>query len=92
MTLDEIAKKVIEKARNDWKDSVIQSRIIVLKAMDNAIRNMNDEEALEPWLMGGVPDEACEEDYEDIASDHNSYIEVVELFAKITTNYAKEDF
>jgi hypothetical protein len=92
MTLDEISKKVIEKARNDWKNGVIQSRIAVLKAMDETIRNMNDENAMEPWLMCGVPDGACEEDYEDIASDHESYIEMVGLFAKIVKDYAEEDF
>ena len=92
MTLDEISKKVIEKARDDWKNSVIQSRVAVLKAMDEAIRFMNDEDAMEPWLMYGVPDEACEEDYEDIASDHESYIEMVGLFAGIVKDYAEEDF
>lgn len=75
-----------------FKKRAIDSRVTVLKAMDEAIRNMNDEEAMEPWLMCGVPDEACEEDYEDIASNHDSYIEVVGLFARITTNYAEEDF
>jgi hypothetical protein len=53
---------------------------------------MNDEEALDPWLMCGVPDDAWEEDYVDIASDHENYIEIVRLFAKIVKNYAEEDF
>lgn len=92
MTLDEISKKVIEKARNDWKNDVIQSRVAVLKAMDEAIRGMNDEDVMDPWLMCGVPDGAYEEDYEDIASDHETYIDTVKLFAKIVKNYAKEDF
>lgn len=76
----------------DFKEDVINSRIAVLKAMDNAIRNMNDEEVLDPWLMDGVPDDAWEEDYVDIASDHEGYIEIVRLFAKIVKNYAEEDF
>lgn len=79
-------------ANEKFKREVINTRIAVLKAMDEAIRNMNDEDAMEPWLMCGVPDEACEEDYEDIASDHESYIEMVELFARIAKNYAEEDF
>lgn len=92
MTLDEISKKVIEKARNDWKNGVIQSRIAVLKAMDEAIRGMNDEDVMDPWLTCGVPDGAYEEDYEDIASDHDKYAEIVELFAGIVKDYAEEDF
>lgn len=79
-------------ANEKFKREVINTRIAVLKAMDEAIRNMNDEDAMEPWLMCGVPDEACEEDYEDIASDHESYIEMIELFARIAKNYAEEDF
>ena len=79
-------------ANEKFKREVINTRIAVLKAMDNAIRNMNDEDAMEPWLMCGVPDGACEEDYEDIASDHESYIEMVGLFAEIVKDYAEEDF
>lgn len=79
-------------ANEKFKREVINTRIAVLKTMDNTIRNMNDEDAMEPWLMCGVPDGACEEDYEDIASDHESYIEMVGLFAEIVKDYAEEDF
>lgn len=79
-------------ANEKFKREVTNTRVAVLKAMDDAIRNMNDEDAMEPWLMCGIPDGACEEDYEDIASDHDSYIEMVELFARIVKNYAEEDF
>ena len=61
----------------EFKKNVINSRIAVLKAMDNAIRNMNDEEAFDPWLMCGVPDGATEYDYESIAEDHDEYIDIV---------------
>jgi hypothetical protein len=53
---------------------------------------MNDEEAFDPWLMCGVPDGATEYDYESIAEDHDEYIDIVKLFAKIVKNYADEDF
>jgi hypothetical protein len=79
-------------ANEKFKREVINTRVAVLKAMDETIRNMNDENAMEPWLMCGVPDGACEEDYEDIASDHESYIEMVGLFAEIVKDYAEEDF
>ena len=44
------------------------------------------------WLMCGVPDGATEYDYESIAEDHDEYIDIVKLFAKIVKNYADEDF
>ena len=76
----------------DFKRDVINSRIAVLKAMDKAVRNMNDEDSFTPWLMGGVPDGASKEDYEYIAENHEYYIETVKLFEKIVKNYAEEDF
>lgn len=76
----------------NYKESVINTRISVLKAMDDAIRNMNDESAVETWLMVGVPDEASDEDYEDIASDHDEYVSIVSLFGRLAKRYAKEDF
>lgn len=76
----------------EFKKDVINSRIAVLKAMDNAIRNMNDEMAVDPWLMCGVPDGADDDDYEYIAEDHEEYAEMVKLFAKIVKKYAHEDF
>lgn len=76
----------------EFKRDVINSRIAVLKAMDNAIRNMNDEESFDPWLMCGVPDGSDDDDYESIAENTEEYVETVKLFAKIVKLYAKEDF
>jgi len=76
----------------DFKTDVINSRIAVLKAMDNAVRNMNDEEVFEPWLMCGVPDGADDDDYLSIAEDHDNYKDVVRTFAKCVKYYAEEDF
>jgi hypothetical protein len=76
----------------EFKRDVINSRIAVLKAMDNAIRNMNDEEAFDPWLMCGVPDGSDDDDYESIAENTKEYVETVKLFAKIVKLYADEDF
>ena len=75
-----------------FKREVIGRRVEVLRAMDYAIRYMNDESSIEPWFMCGVPDGAELEDYEDMASDHETYIDTVKPFAKIVKNYAKEDF
>ncbi len=76
----------------DFKRDVIKSRIAVLKTMDKAVRNMNDEDAFTPWLMGGVPDGADENDYEFIAENHEYYVGTVELFTNIIKSYAEEDF
>lgn len=75
-----------------FQKEVIGRRVEVLQAMDYAVRYMNDEDSMEPWLMCGVPDGAELEDYEDMASDHETYISTVKLFAKIVSKYAKEDF
>lgn len=75
-----------------FKREVIGRRVEVLQAMDYAVRYMNDEDGMEPWLMCGVPDGAELEDYEDMANDHETYIATVKLFARIVSKYAKEDF
>ena len=75
-----------------FKREVIGRRVEVLQAMDYAVRYMNDESSIEPWFMCGVPDGAELEDYEGMASDHETYIDTVKLFAKIVKKYAKEDF
>jgi len=76
----------------DFKRDVINSRIAVLKAMDNAVRNMNDEDVFASWWTDGVPDGADEGDYLFIAEDHENYKDVVRVFAKCVKYYAEEDF
>ena len=49
--------------------SKIDMNIELLKAMDTVVSYLNNEEAIEPWLMCGVPDGADHDDYESIASD-----------------------
>ena len=75
-----------------FEREVIGRRVEVLQAMDYAVRYMNDENSIEPWFMCGVPDGAELEDYEEMASDHETYIDTVKLFARIVSKYAKEDF
>lgn len=75
-----------------FKKEVIDSRVEVLKAMDNAIRSMNDEEVFDLWLSEGIPDAASEEDYKSIAEVHSDYIYVVNIFRACVKDYAKKDF
>ena len=76
----------------DWKQGVIENRIAVLKAMNDAVCGMNDEDATVSWLMVGVPDGADEDDYLFIAENHEEYIDIVKVFARIVKDYAEEDF
>lgn len=50
-------------------DALIKLRINQLKAMDEFVHSINNEELMEDWLSCGVPDEASEEDYSYIAND-----------------------
>lgn len=50
-------------------EAFIQLRVNQLKAMDEFVHSINNEELMEDWLSCGVPDEASEEDYSYIACD-----------------------
>lgn len=41
----------------------------IIKAMDTICRALNDESLEELWLTFGVPDEADEDDYKEIAEN-----------------------
>ena len=58
-------------------------RIKLLKEMNDYILNViGDEDVFDDWWTNGVPDSPSEEDYETIASDDNSWYDVVEVFAR----------
>lgn len=59
-------------------------RVKLLKDMDKHLRdNIQDEEIFcGIWLSVGVPDGACEYDYEDIAEDDELYNDCLEAFAR----------
>ena len=66
------------------EEKIKQKRIQNLKHMDFVMRCINDEEngILESWLQVGVPDEASEEDYADIAEDEDSFNIICRIFAE----------
>lgn len=64
-------------------DALIQLRTNQLKAMDEFVHSINNEELVEDWLSCGVPDEASEEDYSYIASDEELYKTCVRIFKRI---------
>ena len=58
-------------------------------AMDTYIRNLNDEDAMEEWLMEGVPDGADEEDLAWFADNLDEWIDLCNLFGKLVKRYGK---
>ena len=61
-------------------------RVTLLQNMHYAITQIDDENAYERWIQV-VPDEPCEEDFEDIASDTYEYKQVLELFCTLIVKY-----
>lgn len=64
----------------------IDLRIIQLKAMDDFIHSVNNEELIDEWLTYGIPDEASEDDYRAIAEDDELYNGCVKIFKRTVKN------
>lgn len=66
-----------------------QDNIELLHAMETVMRSMNHEDAIEGWLMCGVPDGADERNYEDIASDDELMDSACACFGRAMRRYSK---
>ena len=66
---------------------VLDAREELLKAMNDYILKVidYDDDIVDTWTDEGIPDYANEEDYLKIASDTETWAEVVNVFAKLTT-------
>lgn len=64
-------------------------RFANVRAMNDIIRSMNNEDAYMEWIYT-VPDEATEEDLMDIADDEQFFGEVVRLFLKLYEEYIED--
>jgi hypothetical protein len=64
-------------------------RMNLVGGMNEYVKCMNDENAYMAWIMI-VPDEATEEDLQDIANDDEIFQEVVELFNKLIKRYGDD--
>jgi hypothetical protein len=64
-------------------------RMNLVGGMNEYVKCMNDENAYMAWIMI-VPDEATEEDLQDIADDDEIFQEVVELFNKLIKRYGDD--
>lgn len=56
---------------------------LMLLGMNEIILHLNNEDAIMPWLMGGVPDMASKEEIEDMANDPETFAECAALFMRI---------
>lgn len=66
----------------------IKERIRKLKAMDEILCLAEDEQVIMAWLMGGVPDEADEDDFESIAKDDTLYFDICDCFHRLVSAYS----
>lgn len=67
----------------------VRANVELLKAMDTVVSFMNDEMAMGPWLMTGVPDDADEDDFEFIASDDELMDVACACFGMVMREYSK---
>ena len=66
--------------------TTIELRVIQLKAMDDFMHSVNNEELIDEWLTYGVPDEASNDDYYSIAEDDELYNDCVKIFIRTVKN------
>lgn len=62
----------------------MMNKVEFIKALNEIIIGLGDEDLIEPWLMCGVPDCPSEEDFEFIANNQKSFDETVNLFVKMS--------
>lgn len=67
------------------------NRIENLHTMNDCMRNANHEDAYYNWIIV-FPDEATEEDIEEIAMDDDLYHDCCTAFDRIMYHYAKYGF
>lgn len=60
-----------------------KTRETILIGMNEIVTNLNNENAIESWLMCGVPDGADEEEIREMASNDRTFEECASLFLRI---------
>lgn len=63
-------------------EALLELRITQLKAMDDFMHSLNNEELIDDWLTNGVPDDASEDDFLEIARDDELYYSCVKIFKR----------
>lgn len=62
---------------------VAESRKNTVRAMDEIVRNFNDEDIIMTWLSVGVPDDADDDDYAWFAENDDEFADLVKLFFRL---------
>lgn len=71
---------------------MIKHRAAIVRSMNTLVLALNNEEPLfHSWLYI-VPDEATEDDFEQIAEDEELFTDVVDTFKDIMNDYLKDGF
>lgn len=70
--------------------SKVQRNFELLKAMETVVRSMNNDEAIEPWLMCGVPDGADDDEIMEMAADDDSMEWACASFGRIMRRFSKD--
>ena len=70
----------------------VKERVKKLKAMDYIMRTAENEQVTIAWLMGGVPDDADEDDFESIAAEDEVYFDVCDCFVGLVHRHPKMVF
>ena len=60
-----------------------EARERMLIGMNEIIMHFNNEDAIEPWLMCGVPDGADDEEIRCLAADFKTFEECASLFLRM---------
>lgn len=83
-----MTKEEQDQAR--WGCSEAQRKARLLYCMDYLMHALNDEEAIEPWLVAGAPDglyqaskEPPAEEYEAVETGDGEFDRMVGLFIKV---------
>ena len=62
------------------------NKVEFIKALNEIIIGLGDEDLIDLWLMNGVPDQPDQEDFEFIANNQKSFDEVVNCFVRLSKN------
>lgn len=65
------------------------NKVEFIKALNELVLGLGDEDHLDYWFTYGVPDCPSDEDFEFIASNEESFDEVVNCFIRLS-KYLKE--
>lgn len=60
------------------------NRVEFIKALNEIVLGLGDEELIEEWLINGVPDCPDEDDFEFIAENQNAFDETVNCFVRLS--------